>query len=297
MLGAGYDLRLADDLLVIPTEPGASGYKTVDAGTPPVGEFTLAPGDSALISTIERFSMDFDVAAVIGPKFRWSARGLLILQGTTVHPGYGREKVDGHWRPVGGEGEPLYFVIANVGPGPITMRKGDPIAYLQVIGIEPPQQRTAVSNVGFEFLRDRLFRTGVDGTGQGGLAYFRSVKDLERAVDAESARRDRDWEQLRRQVDAEVAEVKRQVTEAQTTIDRVNNTSNMIVVFGIYLIAVTMLGVVLTTLVNLIGDLPEKLSQDRLVLVTGLVTVYAVSTVVATAVVSFFARSAIRRRS
>ncbi|MEO5878302.1 MAG: hypothetical protein ABIS86_11365 [Streptosporangiaceae bacterium] len=292
--GTGYDLRLADDLLVIPTEPGSPGYKAVTRDTPPVTEFALAPGDSALISTVERFSLDFDVAATIGPKFRWAARGLLVLQGTSVHPGYGRRQDGvGAWVPE--EDERLYFVIANVGPESISMRKGDPIAYLQVLGIEPPAERLPVANVGFEFLRDRLFRADSANSAQGGLAYFRSVKDLQQSVASDTAQRDRDWAELRQGVTAEVSEVKRQVTEAQTTIDRVNNTSNMIVVFGVFLVAVTLLGVVLTTLVNIIDKAPENLSTTRMILVSALATVYALSAVAGTITVAVAARNSLRR--
>jgi deoxycytidine triphosphate deaminase len=292
--GSGYDLRLADDLLVIPAEPGSSGYKAVDKSTPPVGEFTLSPGDSALVSTIERFSLDFDVAATIGPKFRWSAKGLLVLQGTAVHPGYGRHlSAEGAWLPT--EDERLYFVVANVGPGNIVMRKGDPIAYLQIIDIEPPEEQVAVANVGFEFLRDRLFRAGQDGSTTGGLAYFRSVKDLQHAMTAETVRREHEWSDFQRQMAADVTEVKRQVSEAQTTIDRVNNTSNMIVVFGVFLVAVTLLGITLTTLIDLVEKMPQHLSTTRLIIISGLASLYAVSTIAGTVLVAVGARASLRR--
>jgi len=62
--GAGYSVRLASDLLVVPEAPGESRYRAVGPQDTK-NSIRLMPGDSALISTIERFSFDLDISATI----------------------------------------------------------------------------------------------------------------------------------------------------------------------------------------------------------------------------------------
>ncbi|WP_371788341.1 dCTP deaminase domain-containing protein [Streptomyces griseoaurantiacus] len=253
LLGAGYSVRLSDDLLVIPDSPGDSRYTAVK-GENVVPEFTLAPGDTALISTIERFSLDFDITATIGDRFGLAAKGLLVLHGSSVHPGYGRaeDPEDGTWHPK--DDERLYFIVANVGPKNITMRKGDALAHLHFFDIDRIPEGP-VPNVGFEHL-STLFGAGQHRE-DGGLSYFRDVKDLRAELEAERARTEARLSELTRALADNQAETTRQVTETQRDVNRVTDTSNMIVVFGVFLITTTLLGVVLVML----GSLADKLGE------------------------------------
>ncbi|MFJ3896317.1 MULTISPECIES: dCTP deaminase domain-containing protein [unclassified Streptomyces] len=289
LLGTGYSVRLGDDLLVIPDNPGDSKYTAIkrDHVMP---EFTLAPGDTALISTIEKFSLDFDVTATIGDRFGLAAKGLLILHGSTVHPGYGREvdPENGGWRPK--SDERLYFIVANVGPKNITMRKGDSIAYLQFFDIERVPEKL-VANVGFDYL-STLFGAG-EHTEDGGLSYFRNVKDLRTEVENERRRTDSALADMERTIRANHTEMRRRATDAQTAVDRVTNTSNMIVVFGVFLIATTLLGIA----VVMLGDLIDKLSDMdtwKVTLIAVLGALYAGATVTGTVLVAKAAGQAIR---
>src|SRR5260370_25119234 len=164
--GAGYDVRLAGDCLVYPASAGESRYVDVDSRGPEVRKFTLAPGDAALISTIERFSFDLDVAGTIGPKFFLASKGLLMLNGNAVHPGYGRapDLKSGCWQPE--ENVRLHFVVVNIGPGNVVMNKGEPIAHLQFYSVAPMTDRPNGRNPRFDELRDRLF--------SGASIYFRT---------------------------------------------------------------------------------------------------------------------------
>ncbi|MEY9962011.1 hypothetical protein ABIA33_000032 [Streptacidiphilus sp. MAP12-16] len=252
-----------------------------------VSAFTLAPGDSALISTIEKFSFDFDITATIGDKFAMSARGLLILHGAAVHPGYGRtyDSMADRWVPK--HDERLYFIVANVGPIDIHLREGDEIAYLQFFDIEPAAQLRSVSNVGFDYL-SRLFRADHD-TEDGGLAYFRNVKDLR--SETESTVRDLQTriEQSQREMESELAQLKREVSDAQTSVDRVTNASNTVVVFGVFLVGVTLLGFVLTSIADLIDKLPDHMGAGRFAIVVALAVSYGVAAI---AGVGFVAKAA-----
>ncbi|GAA3774611.1 hypothetical protein ACFS5L_28765 [Streptomyces phyllanthi] len=293
LLGAGYSVRLGDDLLVIPDRPGDSRYTAI-RGDNVVPEFTLAPGDTALISTIEKFSFDFDITATIGDKFGLAARGLLVLHGSAVHPGYGRERDEesGIWTPK--RDERLYFIVANVGPDSITMRKGDTIAYLQFFDVERVQEKPVV-NLGFDHL-SRLFRADHHAE-DGGLSYFRNVKDLRSEVESERRRIDERISETERKVENNHTEMERRITDTQTAVDRLSNTSNMIVVFGVFLIAATLLGVVLVMLGELIDELSAGMAVWKLAVIGGLGVLYALATVTGVWLVARAANKAVLGRT
>ena len=290
VLGAGYSVRLGGDLLVIPSTPGNAKYTAVTDGAR-VSEFTLAPGDSALISTIERFSFDFDVTATIGDKFGLSARGLLILHGSAVPPGYGREydRDTSQWSVK--SNERLYFVVANIGPTDIHLREGDQIAYLQFFAIERAAEPKPVSSVGFDYL-SKPFRADHDSK-DGGLAYFRNVKDLRSETEGIAGDLRAGMEKLQREFEAELSGMRRVVAEAQTSVDRVTNGSNTVVVFGVFLVGVTLLGFVLTSIAGLVETLPAHLSTDRYALIVTLAVVYAVAAVIGVVFVAQAARATV----
>ncbi len=279
IVGAGYELRLSGDLLVIPAAPGAPGFKTIRQGDPPLGEFILEPGDSALISTRERFCMDFGITGTLGPKFRWSAKGLLVLQGMVAHPGYGMEQsAAGEWQPK--DNERLYLVVANVGPAEITLRRDDPIAYIQFFRVEPDARPAPVANFGFDDLRTRFFSQGDLGAG-GGLQYFRGFRDLRDQMTGISSGVDEQLRVGRAALSEEVrAALERQrqevsdvqlalegntqvlrgrVDEAHVDVARVSGATDRVLVFGVFVIVATLLGVVLSTLTGIVERLPERL--------------------------------------
>ena len=258
--GSGYDLRLAGDLLVIPPSPGNPGHVRVARGQSKPS-FTLAPGDSAVISPKEECTFDFDISALIGPKFGLASQGLLVLQGMAAHPGYGREEQSGEWVPKA-HGERLYFIVVNVGPDFVTLREGDTVAFLQIFEVEPPVTKEPVRNVGIDGLSG-LFRTDTADT-DGGLRYFRMVKDIQYKVDSFDDR----------------------IESANSKVDMVTNASNLIVLFGVFLVSTTVLGVTLTALVPLIEKFPPHWNSLRSWLTVVLMLVYGLSTLISVLVVT-----------
>ncbi len=251
--GAGYELRLANDFLVHPDKPGSSTFKTFrptggDART--TTGFTLAPGDSAMISTEERFSLDFDISAMIGPKFRWSAKGLLVLHGSVAHPGYGREMKKGGWRVR--DDERLYFVVANIGPGPILLKPGDPIAYIQFFEVEYVHPQKTIDNGGFDELITSLFEPDPSNR-DGGLSYFKNVRDLQTDVTA-----------LREEVKESRAQVDGRLDVLGALVERTRSSAETVVVFGVFLVAVTILGVVLNSVVSAVNAIPPNATDFQI---------------------------------
>lgn len=270
--GAGYDLRLAGDCLVYPSSSGERQYSTVDNGGPEVNYFTLRPGDSALISTIEKVCFDLDVAGMVGPKFSLASKGLLMLNGNAVHPGYGRrlDLESRRWLPE--DDVRLHFIVANVGPDDITLRVGDPVAHLQVYSVEPAPSMAYANNRSFAQLREGLFH--------GGSIYFRTIQDLRDEV-----------KNLRIKIGA----VEQQTITHETAIGRMTDVTSLIIVLGVFLISSALLGFVLTALVSIFEKLPKHISGDREALIALFSSLYGLGSVAGLALVVIVVLPLIRR--
>jgi deoxycytidine triphosphate deaminase len=286
---SGYNLRLASYPLVRPRRPNSPEYITHDKRNPS-NEFFLAPGDSALISTAEAFALDFGISTMIGPQFKWSARGIIMLQGAVAHPGYGLiEQEDKSWRPT--NDVRLYFVIANIGPDEVAMRPGDQIAYLQFFSVTPEQNPVEVPSDGYQYLTSKLFSGDAPGDATG-LYYFHNIRKLESRLDDVQS-------ELEKQADASAAAMKDlqgKVGEAQTSVDRVSNASDMVVVFGVFLVTVTLLGFVLTNLIGFL-DKPRDFSLWQNCVILGLEILFAAATVYAARLVTVVTRNVPKGRS
>ncbi len=124
---ARYDVRIARD-----------GCRTPD-GTflPPNGgraleePLVLHSGDSAWVSTLERFALPSNVAGSVTLKTDLANAGLLLLSGVLIDPGYGAaigESDEGDRR--------LRFFVANLGSDPIVLHPGSTaIAAVQFLAV------------------------------------------------------------------------------------------------------------------------------------------------------------------
>lgn len=250
--GAGYDLRMSGAELIAQDEDGAERRYT--AGHPRATPLVLAPGATAIASSEEQLCLDFDVAGSIGIKFSLAGQGLLVLTGTGLDPGFGRAPdADGNWLPV--PGTRLRFVLANVGVNDIVLGPGDAIAYLQLFDIDPVERTATPSRGGRAVDQTAL---APDGTAKaGGLAYFRNVADLKRRMDTVEADAQKRENTLLATVDERVGAAVNKVDTVQTKVDQVSNASNYVVVFGVFLVAVTMLAFALDALVDALAKIPE----------------------------------------
>lgn len=126
---AKYYLTLGERLLILPNGRRYPEQASKGLHRP----FTLAPGQSALVSTKERIAMPTDLSGILGPAFDLSEEGILFFGGMLVDPGFGLNKEDEGWvrRP-----EPLSFYLANLGSDPFPLTPGRQriasIAFLEV---------------------------------------------------------------------------------------------------------------------------------------------------------------------
>jgi hypothetical protein len=172
-----------------------------------------------------------------------------------IDPGYGRHlDSDGAW--VAMPDQRLHFVLANVGAKPVVLTPGkERIAFLQLFGIEAVTP-AMIPNLGWDALSESLFDPSTSETVlPGGLAYFRNVRDVALKVD----------------------KLERDMQEASANVDKIQNASNYVVVFGVFLVATTILGLVLNALTDAIGHLPHNASRVQEFLIYGSTAAYTIA--------------------
>jgi len=223
---AAYDLRIAEDLMVIPDPDYPSGrrYKRGQKRQRPV---ILQPGGVAFFSTAERLCMPWDVSANIGIKFGHARRGILTLTGLLVDPGFGLRYADAFWTAK--DDERLHFVLANVGPDTIVLKPGtEKIASIQFLHVSGnPVQKDVPST---EDMEREFFDDTTDP--KLGLSFFRDMTSL-----------------------------RSNFAEFESRFATVENGSKQIVMFGVYLLTASIFVAAFVALLSMVAsnDLRPKL--------------------------------------
>jgi deoxycytidine triphosphate deaminase len=250
--GAAYDLRIAPDFLIVPDgtrywRDAPEPYREREAA------FPLKRGDGAFVSSIEQLSMPWDLAGNIAPKFRFALDGLLIMGGMLVDPGYGRVRLDdGTWVPKP-DGARLHFQIANIGAETIWITpREDSIAAIQLVALEGDPRREirdgveqAVADLkvpSSDRLLQNLFYPGADEPFEP-LAFFSSTAGLRERIEDLNTR----------------------VEKSKARIEAGERSTDRLVVFGVFLIAITLFSVATAAILGLISDGDGNISGKGLV--------------------------------
>lgn len=213
--GAAYDLRVAEDFLIVPDSVGGHvHYSRGDKCSRPV---ILDPGAVALVSTVERLCMPWDLVGNISIKFNYSRQGILVLGGMIVDPGFGLAPVNGDWVPK--DDERLHFILANVGQSRLTLVCGQQrIAAITFLPIEGPVPRQETLST-HDIERDFFERDGM----KGGLAFFEATRRQQ--IEAQKERK----------------AVEDRVRDLEHELQGVSRSTDQVLVFGVFLVAVTLL--------------------------------------------------------
>lgn len=121
---ASYDIRAAADEMITPQDERVprvpSGQERRHR------DLVLSSGDTASLTTVERFQMPPDLAGNITVKNRFASKGLMLLSGLLIDPGYGSSSA----------GARLHLQVANIGREQIVIRLGvDQIARVQFLRV------------------------------------------------------------------------------------------------------------------------------------------------------------------
>jgi deoxycytidine triphosphate deaminase len=221
---AGYDLRVDSAVRAL--------NKEIFPGGKYVGEILyLEPGDSAFVLSLEQFIMPWDLAGNLGLRFRFAREGLSVMTGLLVDPGYGFAQHGRDWKA---EGAALHFFLVNIGAEKISIRlgeEGDGVLSLQFLETKPTRGRKEIS-------------APDDVAPATALGVYREIGILEKRLKKE---KDKSKEKF--------GELEQSVENLRAVVETTRSATEHIVVFGVFLVAVTLIGVSATILVEtLAGD-------------------------------------------
>jgi deoxycytidine triphosphate deaminase len=256
---AGYDVRIAKDGLITPDgdryKPRSlGGKKTLDK------VLWLASGDVAELSSRERFNLPTHIGGNVTIRTELSARGLLLLSGLLIDPGYGPVRDDDDELISDGR---LHFFVANFGTDAIALMPGqDSIAAVQffrVVGDEDSERSTKEAPTIALWDDDRPTHR---------LGFITNLKELQ--------------EHHNRLVDS---------------VRRTEETTRNVLLLGYFLLAATILGLTLNNLLSLGSDpsLVDRVSKAVPDAVSGKLLLVAVFVTAAWVVRSLVALIGIER--
>jgi deoxycytidine triphosphate deaminase len=83
----------------------------------PIHTLWIDPGEMAVLSTIEEFTLPHDLTGSVNVKFKYTQKGLLSLFGSRVDPGFDRKR----------GGRRLYLFVCNIGSTPVEIEPGETV--------------------------------------------------------------------------------------------------------------------------------------------------------------------------
>jgi deoxycytidine triphosphate deaminase len=225
--GASYDVRIATDLMFVPD--GKGGHTKVALGGTRKDPIVLAAGEVALVSTAERCCFPIDLGTHVSVKWDLARRGLLVLTGGFVNPGFGFRRDGEVWVPE--DDERLHFLVVNVGSQPQALTPLE----------------TAIASLQFETL------VGDPGVQPAGSTHVLIANTYKADTPSEFLAL---FPELARQRDT--------IDELARDVSRLEHGFQPVIMFGVYLFLVTLLGVVLSFSLQWINDSRVERFTDSL---------------------------------
>ena len=186
---------------------------------PQATSIVINPGKIAVLSTVELLHMPNDLVGKIGIRFQYALRGLTGLMGIQVDPLYGESR----------GGERLYIRVANLGINPITLYPNDGVFTFELHKLTSKVENDKYLN------KERtwdVLRRNLPGPHDASWSYASSINDQSQVRERQYQRR-----------------FNRQIAGIRDYLQPV-------VMFGIFLLSVTILGVSLAMILD-VGRMPS----------------------------------------
>ena len=216
---ASYALRVADTGMVV------DGVVFKPDGEPyPNPIIEIKPGCIAILSTKERLYMPGDLVGRLGVRLDFASRGLTGLMGIQVDPYYGTD------HPT--RDERLFIKVANFGNETVKIKPGDAvfnIEFSEVKGAakpDPPKRPTW----------DRLLEELVNQEHSDWTFVARVQMNSDKRAD-----------ELENQMSKDLTETR---TQQQRELSGIRDNQQSVVLFGVFLVAITILAVAIGVILN-----------------------------------------------
>lgn len=180
----------------------------------PSDSFEIEPGKIAILSTVEQLSMPADLVGKIGVRLDYAAQGLVGFMGIQVDPMYGQGAPDNR----------LFIRVANFGSKPIQLRYKDPVFTYELHEVNGTLSQQ--SPIGKQSTWVRLRRSPSD-PGQSSWTHLTRIEQ-------DVARQE---ETLKQQLAKEIGDIRQSLQP--------------VIMFGVFLVAVTILGVSITLILSM----------------------------------------------
>lgn len=212
---AAYDLRIARDFLILPDGTRYwSGHP--DGRTERSLRFYLQPGEVAFVSSVERLHMPLDLVGNLAPRFRRALEGIMVIGGLLVDPGY--------------EGR-LHFQLANIGSEAFEIVPGKTsVAAIQFSSVENPPESARRIVTSDDLLASLFDPEAIDPLPP--LAFFPRVGKLHN----------------------EIHSIKSELGEQGSKLDSTKRSTDQIVVFGVFLLSITLFTVAIAALIEALAS-------------------------------------------
>ena len=221
---ASYALRVAVDGLIIDGQAYPVGHEYPQDKMYQGAFIEIKPGRIAVLSTQEELKMPNNLVGRLGIRLNFAAAGLSGLMGIQVDPYYGQDYPH----------ERLFIRVANLGNDPVRIKPGDPVfnvEFSEVSGVtRPPHPKGETWDRVLEILKDQTD------------ASWTHLTRVQENVDI-----------VHKEVNETIEKANQDINE---NIRNVRQGLQPLVMFGIFLVAVTILGVVVTVLLS-VRDVPE----------------------------------------
>ena len=223
---ASYALRVANNQLMI------DGIFYEQDNPFPRTYIEISPGRIAVLSTVEELLMPNNLVGKIGIRLEYALKGLTGLMGIQVDPCYGQQR----------SGERLYIRVANLGNKPIKILPGAP-----VFTFELNEVTTHVDCS--KFPKDHtweVLKRGLTDQKDASWSYATSINDRSEEMDRKLREDAEERESQHRQ-------------RFELEIGRIRDYIQPVVMFGIFLLAVTILSVSVAAILN-VRDAPPEIT-------------------------------------
>ena len=226
----GYDITVADDFLILPKQTLNSKHK-YKKGEKHNGKITIKTGETIFVSSNEKVQIPWDLYGNIGTKFFLQANGIILYTGLMIEPGFGLnfDENSKKWNPE--DDERFHFFLFNGGDKDFTISpKKDRIATVQFFNIQEIEEseRKTKSGHGNEFIED-MFNDANNFIN--GITFFGSIESQVSNFNSNLSNKDKE------------------ILELKTTIASLEKGTSQIIMFGVYLVAVTILGISLQAII------------------------------------------------
>lgn len=174
--------------------------------------FSIKRGEIAIFSTMERLNMPNDVVGHLGIRYDYAVQGLTRLMGIQVDPAYGRGVKD----------ERLYLRVLNLGNQEVKVRPGDVVFNVEF--------RKLVGEIDDsipvrQLMWERLEKTLLQRPNPSESYITEAEKELNKGMEAVKLQLEHDMEQVRQGLQP-------------------------VVMFGVFLVAATLLSVAISVILN-----------------------------------------------